>query len=164
MLSTPSKNLSVILATWFGVGFSPIAPGTAGSLTAVLCAAPIVIYGGTLSLAIAALIVAILGIPIATAAESAMGRKDPGAIVIDEVAGQWIALLPAAPNLSSYVLAFAAFRTFDILKPGPIGCADRRLSGGLGIMADDILAGIIAAAIVAVAGPYLPPILEWSVR
>jgi len=87
-----------------------------------------------------------------------MNKKDPGSIVIDEVAGQWIALIPASPNLSAYALGFVAFRFFDILKPGPIGWADRNLDKGLGIMVDDIMAGICAAGIVLVFQVWLPPL------
>lgn len=158
MLTTIRKPLSVILATWFGVGRVPVAPGTFGSLAALALAVPIAAEAGRTGLALAALTVSVLGVPIAAAAETAMKRKDPGCIVIDEVAGQWIALLPASSNLSSYVLAFVLFRLFDIWKPGPIGWADRHLSGGLGIMADDVLAGLLAAAGVALLQPFLPPL------
>jgi len=90
-----------------------------------------------------------------------MNKKDPGSIVIDEVAGQWIALIPASPNLSAYALGFVAFRFFDILKPGPIGWADRNLDKGLGIMVDDIMAGICAAGIVLVCQGWLPPLYSF---
>ncbi len=158
MLNTPRKTLSVILATWFGIGRISVAPGTCGSLVAVVLAVPIAASGGWVALALAALTVSALGIPIAGAAETAMKRKDPGCIVIDEVAGQWIALVPATINLWSYALAFVLFRIFDIWKPGPIGWADRRLSGGGGIIADDILAGLLAAVGVALLQPFLPPL------
>jgi len=161
MLNTFAKHLSVTLATWFGIGRLPGAPGTAGSFAACVCALPIFAVGGTPALAFAAAAAALLGIPTASVAERAMGRKDPGSIVIDEVAGQWIALLPAAPNLASYLLAFMAFRLFDIWKPGPVGWADKNLSGGIGIMADDIVAGGFAAAVVALAGPFLPPLFRF---
>ncbi|MBN2751462.1 MAG: phosphatidylglycerophosphatase A [Rhodospirillaceae bacterium] len=161
MINTLGTRLSVILATWFGVGRIPVAPGTFGSLAAVVCAVPLIGLGGTPALAFAAAFVSLLGIPISSHAEKTMQRKDPGCIVIDEVAGQWIALLPAAPNLTSYAIAFTAFRTFDILKPGPVGWADRSLGKGLGIMADDIIAGGLAAAVVALLGPFLPPIIRF---
>jgi phosphatidylglycerophosphatase A len=74
----------------------------------------------------------------------ASATKDPSAIVIDEVAGQWLVLLGAAPNPLSYVLAFVLFRVFDIWKPWPVSWADRRLAGGLGIMLDDLLAAVYA--------------------
>ncbi len=159
MLTTFRETLSVILATCCGIGRIPFAPGTFGSLAAVALAIPIVAAGGQTALSIAALAVSLLGIPIAAAAEATLKRKDPSCIVIDEVAGQWIALLPAAPDLGAYALAFALFRLFDVLKPGPVGWADRRLSGGVGIIADDVIAGALAAAGVALAGPFLPPIL-----
>jgi phosphatidylglycerophosphatase A len=159
MLTTFRDALSVTLATGFFVGRLPFAPGTFGSLAAAVLAAPVAAAGGQTALAIAALAAGLIGIPVADRAEKAMGCKDPGAIVIDEVAGQWIALIPAAPDLGSYILGFALFRLFDIVKPGPVGWADRKLSGGFGIMADDILAGALAALCLALAGPFLPPVL-----
>lgn len=69
------------------------------------------------------------------------GTEDPGEVVIDEVAGQWITLLAAPLDPLSYAMAFFLFRAFDIWKPWPVGWADRRIGGGLGIMLDDILAG-----------------------
>lgn len=156
MLTTFWKTASVTVATWFGVGKAPIAPGTCGSLAAVIVAIPIASLGGAVAVAVAGVLASLIGIPTAGAAERAMNTKDPGSIVIDEVAGQWLALIPAGSDLSGWILAFFAFRLFDIWKPGPIGWADRRLGGGLGIMADDILAGIMAAGVVALAEPYLP--------
>ena len=141
-------SLSVIVATGLGVGFVPVAPGTAGSLAAAIVALPILAFAGTPWLAVAIVVVVAVGIPAADRAAREMGDSDPGAVVIDEVAGQWIALLPAAPDFLSFAVAFAAFRLFDIAKPGPVGWADRRLKGGIGIMADDLIAGAFAAAIV----------------
>ena len=77
------------------------------------------------------------------------GVKDPGEVVIDEVAGMWIALLPAGLIWWQILLAAMLFRLFDILKPGPVGWADKRLPGGLGIMADDLIAGALAALVLA---------------
>ncbi|MEC8062077.1 MAG: phosphatidylglycerophosphatase A, partial [Pseudomonadota bacterium] len=76
-----------------------------------------------------------------------LGRDDPGEIVVDEVVGQWLPLcvLPVEPV--AYAIAFVSFRFFDIVKPWPIGAADRRLKGGLGIMIDDVLAGLAAAIV-----------------
>ena len=71
-----------------------------------------------------------------------------GRIVIDEVAGQWLALIPLPLDPGLYLLAFLAFRLFDILKPWPVGWADRRLPGAFGIMADDLLAGLYAGGLV----------------
>ncbi len=160
MVTTFGKFASVTLATCLGIGRSPIAPGTVGSAAAAIVAIPIVSLGGLGALGIAAALATVVGIPVASAAERAMNRKDPGSIVIDEVAGQWLALLPAGVDLSGWILAFLAFRLFDVWKPGPVGWADRRLGGGLGIMMDDVIAGILAAGLVAVAEPYLPSIVR----
>lgn len=156
MLTTFWKFASVTLATCLGIGRSPVAPGTVGSLVAAIVAVPIVSLGGVAALGIAALLATVVGIPAAGAAERAMKRKDPGSIVIDEFAGQWLALIPAGVDLSGWILGFVAFRLFDIWKPGPVGWADRRLGGGLGIMLDDVIAGLLAAGLVAAATPHLP--------
>jgi phosphatidylglycerophosphatase A len=74
-----------------------------------------------------------------------IGHADPGEIVIDEVAGQWLSLVPVAAEPAFYPVAFVAFRIFDIAKVWPVNVLDRRLEGGFGVMADDIVAGIYAA-------------------
>lgn len=160
MVTTFWKFASVTLATCLGIGRSPVAPGTVGSLAAAIVAVPIASLGGVAALGIAAALATVVGIPAAATAERAMNRKDPGSIVIDEFAGQWIALLPAGVDLSGWILAFLAFRLFDVWKPGPVGWADRRLGGGLGIMLDDVIAGVLAAGLVAAVSPYLPPIFR----
>ena len=76
------------------------------------------------------------------------GVKDPGYIVWDEFIGQWIALLLLPKTLMAYVLAFVLFRLFDIVKRGPVGWADKRFSGGFGVMVDDAIAGLMALALV----------------
>ncbi|SBV95340.1 Phosphatidylglycerophosphatase A and related protein [uncultured Alphaproteobacteria bacterium] len=157
MVSTFWKFASVTLATGLGIGRVPVAPGTFGSLAAAVVAVPIVAAGGPLALGFAAAAAALVGIPTAAAAARAMKREDPGAVVIDEFAGQWLALLPAANDLGAWCLAFLAFRLFDVWKPGPVGWADRKIGGGLGIMLDDVIAGILAAGTVALAQPFLPP-------
>jgi phosphatidylglycerophosphatase A len=77
--------------------------------------------------------------------------QDPGAIVIDEVAAQWLVLLPAPPHPLPYVVAFVLFRLFDIWKPWPVGLVDHRVHGGLGIMLDDLLAAVYAVLVFLVA-------------
>lgn len=156
MVSSFCKVASVTLATLFGIGRIPVAPGTFGSLAAAVLAVPIAAAGGPLALGLAAVGVALLGIPTAGRAARAMGRDDPGAVVIDEVAGQWLALIPAGNDLSAWVVGFLAFRLFDVWKPGPVGWADRKVGGGLGIMLDDVIAGVLAAGAVVLAQPYLP--------
>ena len=78
------------------------------------------------------------------------GVEDPSAVVIDEVAGQWLALVLADPHLWwTWAIGFAAFRLFDIVKPWPVSWADRTLHGGLGVMLDDVLAGLYGVVVLA---------------
>lgn len=143
------KNKAALaLATWFGCGFSPVAPGTAGSLGALAAAwlfhlwtrPPIWIYA---ALALA------LWLPAVWAAAAVARMKndeDPGLVVVDEVIGQWIALAGAGSfSPAGAAAAFLLFRLFDIVKPWPVRNAER-LPGGWGIVTDDALAGVYAAA------------------
>ena len=112
--------------------------------------------GGAAGLAIAAVIAIAVGCWAAGTIAKTSGVKDPGAIVIDEVAAQWLVLLPAPLEPLSYAAAFLLFRIFDIWKPWPVELADRRLDGGLGIMLDDLLAAayavLVFVALLAIAG------------
>jgi len=137
--------MSRLVAGFFGVGFFPVAPGTAGSAVALLVGAVLMLGPPWLLPLGAALAVAAgcLAIPRAVTDPQA----DPGWVVIDEVAGQWIALLGLADvSAIGLLLAFIGFRALDIWKPGPVGWADRQV-GAFGIMADDILAGAIVALV-----------------
>ena len=136
-----------LLATWFGSGLLPGAPGPWGSLAALPFAWLLVQLGGAPLLAAATILLFVIGIPVSARYAQQLGDADPGAVVIDEVAGQWLAILPVAHALPFYLVAFAAFRLFDIVKPWPVGWLDRHLKGGLGIMADDLAAGVYAAAV-----------------
>ena len=112
--------------------------------------------GGAAGLAIAAAIAIAVGCWAAGTIAKTSGVKDPGAIVIDEVAAQWLVLLPAPLEPLSYAAAFLLFRIFDIWKPWPVELADRRVDGGLGIMLDDLLAAayavLVFVALLAIAG------------
>jgi phosphatidylglycerophosphatase A len=124
-----------------GVGHAPIAPGTvASALTAVvlwlLSASPPALTG-------LLLVVLIVGTWAAGEAERALGAKDPGAIVVDEVAGMTISVLTLPLTLPVLVAGFVLFRIFDVVKPFPAG-ASQRLGGGIGVMIDDVIAGIYA--------------------
>ena len=143
----PFFHPATLLATWFGSGLLRVAPGTCGSLAALPFAAGMVFLGGPWLLGAATAAAFAAGLWASARYVEAAGQADPGAVVIDEVVGQWLALvaLPLDPVL--YLLAFLAFRLFDILKPWPVGWADRRLHGGFGIMADDLLAGLYAGAV-----------------
>ncbi|NKB58682.1 MAG: phosphatidylglycerophosphatase A [Alphaproteobacteria bacterium] len=143
------------MATWFGIGHLPKAPGTWGSLAALPFAWALSIWGGPLILAAAAVIVFALGVWAAERLERAGGDKDPGHVVIDEVAGQWLTLaaVPADPIL--YGLGFVLFRVMDITKPWPANWLDRNISGGLGVMLDDIAAGAYAGIALYLIAEYL---------
>jgi phosphatidylglycerophosphatase A len=141
------------VATVFGVGRFPFAPGTAASILALPVAWLIATAGGSWGrvwLLMAAIFVNALGCWACELYAHETQVKDPSECVIDEVAGQWIvcAFAPST-SLYAYAVAFLLFRMFDILKPWPISAAER-LPGGLGIMADDFVAGLMAAAIIAV--------------
>ncbi len=138
---------AIIAATWFGAGYLPKAPGTWGSLAALPFAWGLVAWGGPEALALAILAIFGLGLWSAGVFMAKSGSHDPGAIVIDEVAGQWIVLLVAPLDPLSYAAAFALFRGFDVFKPWPISWADRNIDGAMGVMVDDVLAGIAGAAV-----------------
>ncbi len=145
-MAGPSPWLpSSLLATWFGSGLLPGAPGTWGSLAALPLGLVILWLGGPIALTLAAALIFALGLWASAVYQSGLDRKDPGEIVIDEVAGQWLALVPCALDPLGVVLAFVFFRLFDILKPWPANWADRSLTGAPGIMLDDIFAGLYAA-------------------
>ena len=134
------------LATLGPVGRVRPAPGSWGSAAAVILAALLMLAPlAGLILEIATLLACVLGIRAADIYERQTGSKDASDIVIDEVAGQWIALLAAPPDWRWWIAAFILFRLFDIVKPGPVRMAER-LPGGYGVMADDIVAGALAAA------------------
>jgi phosphatidylglycerophosphatase A len=134
----------VLVATWFGIGFLPLTPGSWGSLAALPFAWVISDLWGTGGLAIAAVIALLVGWWASTTVAKASAVEDPGAIVIDEVAAQWVVLLVVPPAPLPYALAFLLFRIFDIWKPWPVRWADRCVKGGLGVMLDDLLAALYA--------------------
>ncbi|GAB3031307.1 phosphatidylglycerophosphatase A [Oleiagrimonas citrea] len=158
---TPTQRAALLthpagwLALFFGAGLAPVAQGTVGSALAILpwwfmrdLAAPA--WG----------LVLIVGFAIGLWACGESGRRigvsDHRALVWDEVIGQWIALLPAlAAPWWAIVAGFALFRFFDVLKPWPIRWLDARVKGGIGVMLDDVVAGVFAAVILAVALHFL---------
>jgi len=139
-----------LIATFFGVGRLPGAPGTWGSLAALPLAWLFLDHLGPAWLIGAAAIVFLAGWWASEQYVRASGETDPGAIVIDEVAGMFVALAVAPPDLLYVVAGFALFRIADIWKPWPVSWAERTFKGGLGVMADDILAGIYAMIALAV--------------
>ncbi len=131
--------MSRSVASFFGIGFFPVAPGTAGSAVALLIGAALM-SGPPWLLPLAAALAAVAGY-FAIRHGVADSNSDPGWVVIDEVAGQWIAMLGLAEiSATGLAAAFVGFRLLDVWKPGPVGWADRQ-PGAFGIMADDILAG-----------------------
>ena len=148
---------AVLIATCGGVGYFPVAPGTAGSLVGVgivlgLGLLPVALAWRIAAVAVAAILLMVLGAAAGDQAEKFFGRVDPGQVVIDEVVGQMITLL-AWPVLGwkTYAAGFIIFRFFDIVKPFPAGRCER-IAGGWGIMLDDVVAGVYSLVVLLVGG------------
>jgi phosphatidylglycerophosphatase A len=140
---------STAIATFFGVGLLPIAPGTWASAAALPFGWVIGELGGWPALLIAAIAAALVGWWASARYVAQTGREDPSEIVIDEVAAQWLALSVVPLTFVAYFAAFFVFRVFDTLKPWPASWADREIEGGAGVMLDDVFAGIYAAIVLA---------------
>ncbi|WP_342075814.1 phosphatidylglycerophosphatase A [Yoonia sp. SS1-5] len=147
-----------LIATFFYVGHMRPAPGTWGSLAALPAAWVIYVLSGPWGLVLGVLVSAGLGYWATVVETRGKADHDPSEIVIDEVAGQWIALLPIAFGAAAngvaitalwpgWIAAFVFFRLFDITKPGPVGWADRK-DDAVGVMLDDLIAGVMAAIVV----------------
>ncbi|MBN1783322.1 phosphatidylglycerophosphatase A [bacterium] len=138
------KFINRLIATGFYSGYSPIAPGTAGSAVALLIFW-FVPFLRAWNLLAACLVFLFLGVRSATEVEKMAGKKDPGIIVIDEIVGMWLSLLflPAAMHAVWWIAAFFLFRLFDIVKPFPAD-SSQKLQGGWGVMIDDVIAGVYA--------------------
>ena len=133
----------MFLATGFYAGNLPVAPGTFGSLIGLALCFGLAANPLPLAIILAVLLI-LFAIWIANAAEKILKRSDPGCIVIDEIAGMVVTLIGLPFNLTTAVTGFMLFRILDILKPFPIRILDKQVSGGLGIVADDVVAGIFA--------------------
>jgi phosphatidylglycerophosphatase A len=153
---TPGDRAVLVVATGLGSGYAPVAPGTAGSLVglALAWALSCLPLWGYLA---ATLAVSLLGVAVSARAETLLGRKDPGAVVIDEVAGMLVTMagLPATGPL--LVAGFLLFRVLDILKPFPCRWAERNLPGGWGVMGDDLMAGVYGCFVLHLAHLALGP-------
>ena len=137
------KHLWWWVATWFGCGMSPIVSGTVGSLGALPFAYLIQVNFGNGALAVASILIFLAGVWASDQFLKHTNRTDDASdVVVDEVAGQWLLLSALYPTWQSYLVGFILFRLFDIVKPWPVNLADRKIKGGLGIMFDDMLAGI----------------------
>ena len=150
------NKLADAIATWFGCGWFPIAPGTVGSAAAVLLAflAERRWHYHPLWLLAPAAILLLPGIWAAGVSAASRGRKDPGYIVVDEVLGQWVTLAGAtAFGWKSWFGGFVLFRVLDIWKPFPVRWFEA-LPGGAGIVADDVMAGVYGALVLFAAGCF----------
>lgn len=142
------KHPAIWLATWFGCGLLKKAPGTWGTLGGLPFGIVIMSYGGWVPLLLAAIIVYGIGLWASKIFGEIVEEHDSGAIVIDEVVGIWVTLLPLTIlSPLNIFLAFVLFRFFDIVKPWPVSWADKKLHNEHGVMLDDVLAGIYAAII-----------------
>ena len=140
----PQWHPADLIATWFGVGRLPLAPGTWGSLITLPIGWQIASWCGPRWLFAAAMIIFVVGWWAADVYTHKNNLNDPAEVVVDEVAGQLVVLAFAPIDLAHYATAFVLFRIADIWKPWPISSAEQRFSGGFGIMIDDILAGVYA--------------------
>jgi phosphatidylglycerophosphatase A len=145
------------VATAFGSGYAPIAPGTAGSAVGLVLFWPLVGRGWVVQAA-ACVVLFIVGVAAAGRVAREVGREDPGLVVVDEVVGMWVTLvgLPFGPFTAG--LGFLLFRVADVFKPWPARSLES-LHGGLGIMADDVAAGVyanLALRVVLLVWPALP--------
>jgi phosphatidylglycerophosphatase A len=131
-----------LVATGLGSGYSPFAPGTAGSLVGLALFLPLAGLGWPWQLAAVAALT-LVGTLAASRTARLLGRKDPGLVVVDEVAGQWITFVALPFTPLTALAGFLLFRAMDIVKPWPARDLER-LPGGVGIMADDVAAGIYA--------------------
>jgi phosphatidylglycerophosphatase A len=133
----------LLLSSWFGVGRLPLAPGTWGTLGAV----PLVLiisYFGPIPAVISLAVIILLAVLTSDISQKLLGKDDPPEVVIDEVAGYFVAVFLLPFSWRSFILGFLLFRIFDILKPFPIRTIHKKVKGGIGICLDDIVAGVYA--------------------
>ena len=142
-----------LVATWFGCGYSKFAPGTMGSLGALVVAWPLARAGfSPWHFALLSLVLLYPGIWAAGVVARECGKKDPQLVVVDEVLGQWLTLAGASQlNWQSFLLAFLLFRAFDIWKPPPVRQLES-IPGGAGIVLDDMMAGVYGALVLFLIG------------
>ena len=142
------RGAAALVATALGAGYSPVAPGTAGSLVGLLLFWPLSGLGLLPQLLAVAAVFA-LGVRCSTVVAAEVGRKDPGMVVVDEVAGMWVTLIAVPFTPVTAALGFAAFRVMDVFKPYPARQLEA-LPAGWGIMSDDMMAGVYANLLVQV--------------
>lgn len=152
----PLHRPACLVATCFGVGLLPYAPGTWGSLAALPLGWALAAAGGAWAVAAAGAALALLGLWASHAYLQRSEIDDPGEIVVDEAAAQLLILAPVAHSPGLFVVGFVVFRVLDVAKPWPVSWADRRLGGAVGVMIDDLLAAIYGVAIMAALASLLP--------
>ncbi len=136
-------SLRACFLTLFFSGYSKKAPGTIGSLVALLLGLPILIFSAN-TLFLGAIFIGLIAIAQIDKEEEETKRHDSSYIVIDELVGMWLAMAISGLSLAGVVLSFIFFRIYDITKPSLIGKIDKEVKGGLGVVADDALAGVLA--------------------
>jgi phosphatidylglycerophosphatase A len=151
----PLSHPASLIATWFGTGLAPIASGTWGSLAALPVGWVLQRYLGIGGLVVGALAATVAGIWAASVIVERGRIRDPGLIVIDEVAGMLVTLIGTPFTWWGYLMAFLLFRAADIVKPYPANWCDAHIHGGLGVMLDDLVAGIYAGAVTWLLSEYL---------
>ncbi|MCQ2915933.1 phosphatidylglycerophosphatase A [Helicobacter pylori] len=136
-------SLRACFLTLFFSGYSKKAPGTIGSLVALLLGLPILIFSAN-TLFLGAIFIGLIAIAQIDKEEEKTKRHDSSYIVIDELVGMWLAMAISGLSLAGVILSFIFFRIYDITKPSLIGKIDKEVKGGLGVVADDALAGVLA--------------------
>ncbi|AHN37615.1 phosphatidylglycerophosphatase A [Helicobacter pylori] len=136
-------SLRACFLTLFFSGYSKKAPGTIGSLVALLLGLPVLIFSAN-TLFLAAILIGLIAIAQIDKEEEESKIHDSSYIVIDELVGMWLAMAISGLSLAGVVLSFIFFRIYDITKPSLIGKIDKEVKGGLGVVADDALAGVLA--------------------
>ncbi len=136
-------SLRACFLTLFFSGYSKKAPGTIGSLVALLLGLPVLIFSAN-TLFLGAIFIGLIAIAQIDKEEEETKRHDSSYIVIDELVGMWLAMAISGLSLAGVILSFIFFRIYDITKPSLIGRIDKEVKGGLGVVADDALAGILA--------------------
>ncbi|MDU9771095.1 phosphatidylglycerophosphatase A family protein [Helicobacter pylori] len=136
-------SLRACFLTLFFSGYSKKAPGTIGSLVALLLGLPVLIFSAN-TLFLGAIFIGLIAIAQIDKEEEETKRHDSSYIVIDELVGMWLAMAVSGLSLAGVVLSFIFFRIYDITKPSLIGKIDKEVKGGLGVVADDALAGVLA--------------------
>lgn len=154
-MNTAYRIPVLALATGFGVGYLPAVSGTAGTLVGIAAFWAMHRLPTAWLVALIILIV-VFGVWLCGRAAEFLGNPDPKQVVWDEIAGICVVLLVVPPHWPWWLAGFALFRLFDITKPGLVGWAERRFAGGLGIMADDVVAGLYAAVLL-LAARFLVP-------